>query len=189
MSHHWIESFFAFFIAVIFLVVGSVEAAVDVSEIEDEDITRAIETELLFNDAVSSHLIDVETREGIVTLSGSVDNLLAKEQALAIAEATRGVRSVIDQLQIFPVTRSDRDIRDDVNRALMGDPATDSYEIEVQVSDGVVILRGTVDSWQEKSLSEQVAKGVRGVKDIQNNIVIHSKAERMHGEIKAEVER
>ena len=36
----------------------------------------------LLIEGVSSHLIDVSTREGIVTLSGSVDNLLAKERAI-----------------------------------------------------------------------------------------------------------
>jgi osmotically-inducible protein OsmY len=69
------------------------------------------------------------------------------------------------------------------------DPATDSYETDVSVQNGVVTLRGQVESWQEKELSEKVTKGVTGVKSVNNRLEIHYKDDRPDTEIKAEVER
>jgi hypothetical protein len=41
----------------------------------DEDIATAVEAQLLLDDAVTAHTVDVEVKQGIVTLTGSVDNL------------------------------------------------------------------------------------------------------------------
>ena len=70
--------------------------------------------------------VDVSTSQGIVTLSGSVDNPLAKERAVKIAKSIRGVLGVIDQIIVTPVSRSDEDIRKDIQAALQEDPATES---------------------------------------------------------------
>lgn len=52
--------------------------------IPDPSITAAVETHLLTDKSIPSRLINVETHNGIVTLSGSVDNILAKEQATVV---------------------------------------------------------------------------------------------------------
>jgi osmotically-inducible protein OsmY len=121
-------------------------SAQEAEELSDEDIILAVENELLFDEGVSSHLIDVETSNGIVTLSGSVDNILAKERALHITESVRGVRAVVNRMIVNPISRTDEQIRMDVENALLFDSATESYEIDVMVKDGTVTLEGTVDS-------------------------------------------
>ncbi len=160
------------------------------SPVTDQSITDAIEDELLRDDAVPHYFIDVQTTDGIVTLSGSVDNILAKERAAAIAAVVKGVRSIVNHIQVDPpVARKDNEIRKDVNQALLSDPATDSYEINVEVQNGTVTLSGEVDSWQEKQLSANVAKGVRGVKKINNELSVNWTDERTDAEIKAEIEK
>ncbi|NIR46885.1 BON domain-containing protein [candidate division KSB1 bacterium] len=162
--------------------------AVD-KELKDKEITVAIETELMHDDSVPSNLIDVRTNDGIVTLSGAVDNLLIKERAEKITQTIKGVRSVINTVKVIPVVRSDDEIRQDVHKALLKDPATEAYEIKAHVNDGIVKLTGTVDSWQERKLCEKVAKGIKGVKEIQNEIAINKTTNRSDAEIKAEIER
>lgn len=151
-------------------------------------ITDAIEDELLLDDAVFLNNIDVSTIDGIVTLSGKVDNLLEKQRAARIAETVKGVKSVVNQITVRSTGRSDSEIRQDVNDALLKDPATDSYEISAAVEDGIVTLTGTVESWAERDLSEKVAKGVRGVLGIDNRISVSYETDRPDHEIKAEVE-
>ena len=158
-------------------------------EIEDEVLNNAIVSELAFSEQVSSHLIDVETVDGVVTLSGSVDNMLAKEQAIRITKSFKGVRSVIDKLNVRPVLRTDEDIADDVEIAFALDPATESYEVDVSVDDGIVTLEGTVESWTERKLAEDVAKGVKGVKEVRNEIDVTYDESRSDIEIKGEIER
>jgi osmotically-inducible protein OsmY len=159
------------------------------NDLEDKDITLAVENELLLDEGVSSHLVDVSTTEGIVKLSGSVGNILAKERAVKIARSVKGVRSVVDRIEVTPVEQSDYQISANVSNALLNDPATDSYEVEVEVNDGIVSLSGTVDSYAEKELCAEVAKGVKGVKDVKNNIDIDYVSDRPDYEIKADIEK
>jgi len=77
--------------------------------------------------------VDVSTSQGVVTLSGPVSNLLAKERAVRIAASIRGVRGVIDRISVTPVSRSDADVRKDIQAALRQDPATESYRVAASV--------------------------------------------------------
>jgi len=157
-------------------------------DIDDPEITSAIEIEYWEDESVASNQIDVETNEGIVILSGSVSNILAKERAEKIAEAVVGVRSVINRIEVKPRgDRTDRELRSAIIRALIADPVTESYEIQTKVGNGVVTLTGTVDSWQEKQLCETVIKSVKGVIDIKNQIKVDYEVDRFDSEIKQEV--
>ncbi len=164
-------------------------AAAEVEEITDVRINRAVENQLRLDYGVPAHLIDVATTDGIVTLSGSVDNLLARRRAGKIAAAIRGVRSVVNQVTIVPVARTDEQIQEDVETALFEDPATRLYQVELEVDRGKVILTGTVDSRARRDLAEEVASGNRGVRGVDNRISVEYPEERLDPEIKAEVER
>ncbi|MBD3384098.1 BON domain-containing protein [candidate division KSB1 bacterium] len=157
--------------------------------LNDSDITLAIEAELVLDEAVASHLIDVSTKNGIVTLTGRVDNILNKERATRVAETIKGVRSVINNIEVVTPERSDKALSEDINAALLEDPATDSYEVGMVVDKGKVVLTGTVDSWQEKMLAGKVVKSVRGVKKVDNNIGVRYKSERSDFEIKQDIQR
>ncbi|GJL79324.1 MAG: hypothetical protein NPINA01_23130 [Nitrospinaceae bacterium] len=171
------------------LIWASSSSALFTDNLSDKEISAAIESDLFIDSGVSSHLIDVTTKNGIVTLAGSVDNLLAKKRAVKIAQTIRGVRSVIDKISVVPIERTDDEIQKNIKRALSWDPATDSYEIEVEVNNGQVALIGDVDSWQEKQLASQVAIGVSGVKEVKNEMVINYKSVRPDVEIRADILR
>lgn len=177
-----------FCFAVVFALVNPFLTASD-NRVKDQDITLAIEAELLADDSVSAHMIDVETTQGVVTLTGTVGNILSKEKSTRIAENIRGVRAVVNRITVRPVIRPDEEIREDVEQALLKDPATDSFEIDVKVTNGMVTLTGTVESWAEKNLSALVAKGVSGVRDLRNQIDIAYRVNRLDQEIEKEIER
>lgn len=158
--------------------------------LSDQAISDAVEDELLLDPAVPATRIDVQVEGGVVTLSGTVNNILAKERATRIAETVKGVRSVVNNIEVQPLeARLDRQIRNDIEDALFTNPATEAEEIVVGVEDGVVALSGTVQSWQEKQLVEKVAKGVRGVTEVNSNIEVIYTAERPAQEIKAEIQQ
>jgi osmotically-inducible protein OsmY len=156
-------------------------------KITDYGITSAVEDALILESDVFSNDVDVNTSQGIVTLSGSVDNLLSKDRAVKIAETIWGVRGVIDRIIITPVSRPDEDIRKDILTALLQDPATESYQVAVSVQGAVVTLTGNVGSYMEKQLSARIAKGVTGVKDVRNDVTINYQAKRTDKEIEADV--
>jgi len=163
--------------------------ASEMGEIRDIDITLAVDRQLETDEAVAANMIAVLTRDGIVTLSGSVENILDRERAADNAAMIKGVRSVINRIEIRPVPRTDAQIRADVQQSLLDDPAFDWFDIHVGVRNEIVVLDGMVDSWQEAKLCELVAKGVVGVKDVKSNIEVSQKSMRPDAEIKAEIER
>ena len=168
---------------------GAANAAYTPS-VNEATVTDAVENELLMDQAVPAHRLVVTTTEGIVTLSGTVDSILAKERAAKIAMTVKGVRSVVNQIRVRPsILRTDKEIRRDIEDALLADPATDSYEIDVAVNDKVATLSGTVESLPEKDLSETVAKGVRGVTAVNNKIEVNWPEKRSDFEIKADIEK
>lgn len=77
------------------------------NELTDENISNAVDNELRFNAAAPSYLIDVETSEGIVKLSGSVSNLLFKDHSVKFARTVKGVRGVVDHITVNAPYRAD----------------------------------------------------------------------------------
>jgi osmotically-inducible protein OsmY len=138
--------------------------------ITDQDINGAVETLLFVDQYVPAYLINVATAEGIVTLSGTVDNLLARERAGQLAESIKGVRAVINRITVDPTPRPDAEIKADIEQALLDDPTVVRYDVSITVTGGVVTLTGHVDSATEQQLVPEVVKAVRGVKAVVNNI-------------------
>jgi hyperosmotically inducible protein len=66
----------------------------------DTGITTNVKTKLAADEAVRAYQVDVDTRNGVVTLTGDVESAAAKEQAIRIARGTDGVRDVIDQIRV-----------------------------------------------------------------------------------------
>ncbi len=160
---------------------------VSAQKISDAEITRTVDFEMLIRNGVPSHLIDVETSDGIVILSGQTDHILARDRAEQIALAVKGVKTVVNNIEVAPIQRPDDVIESDIEKELMKNPAVDRYEIDVRVSNGLVKLEGMVDSWQEKQAASTVAKRVKGVEKIENDIVFGAAVHRSDQDILADV--
>tara|TARA_R110002073_G_scaffold243308_3_gene405524 strand:- start:145 stop:1734 length:1590 start_codon:yes stop_codon:yes gene_type:complete len=159
------------------------------SDPTDAQITDAIEDELQSDPAVVTTRIDTVTADGIVTLTGSVDNLLAKQRAARLAMAVRGVKAVVNRIAVTDSGRSNRAIRFEVGQALLLDPATEAYKIDMDVTDGQkVTLTGDVESYAEKRLAERVASGVRGVRSLDNQLTVDFKTDRLDFEVKNDIQ-
>lgn len=139
----------------------------------DAQITSAIERELASDPMVRQNRINVDTLDGIVTLSGTAELLRAKDRAADLAASVRGVQAVVNEINIPPsANRSDGEIEDLIRKALLRNPATESYEVTVSVEDGFATLEGMVDSFAEARLARQVAANIVGVRGIEDHIEV-----------------
>lgn len=68
--------------------------------------------------------------------------------------------------------KTDRELQQQVLQALEWEPGVDAAEIGVSVDDGVVTLRGAVETLREKWLSERCARHVYGVRAVANDIEV-----------------
>lgn len=64
----------------------------------DAGTTTKVKSELAADDTVKAYQIDVDTKDKVITLSGNVDNQVAKDRAVAIARGTKGVSDVVDNI-------------------------------------------------------------------------------------------
>lgn len=155
----------------------------------DADITRAVEVDLVLKDFIDTSGVDVSTNGGVVTLSGEVDSLFGKYWTARLAASIRGVQAVVDDVTVVTAAQDNAALRKDVKDALSTDPATASYPIDVAASSGMVTLSGTVDSWTEKDLAEEVAMQVKGVTGIDNAIEVKTIVQPGDAEMEKEIRR
>jgi hypothetical protein len=66
----------------------------------DSGVTTKVKAKFAQDDIVKAHEINVTTREGIVTLTGEVESVAVKQQAVRLARETAGVTEVIDELRV-----------------------------------------------------------------------------------------
>jgi BON domain-containing protein len=66
----------------------------------DGSLTAKIKAKMALDDSVKAMNIDIDTRAGVVTLNGTVDNESQHARAVALARETAGVTQVVDRLQV-----------------------------------------------------------------------------------------
>jgi osmotically-inducible protein OsmY len=159
---------------------------------EDAWIDGRLEGAYIFNDHLSAAAIDTEVRNGVVTLTGTVESDIDRDLAGEIAKGLKGVAGVENRLRVAgesPAAHADvdRDVGADERRsfgqwandattsavvkaALIRNDNIRARDIEIDTEDDVVTLRGVVGSEQEKQLAEQLAKNTRDVKQVRNEL-------------------
>jgi osmotically-inducible protein OsmY len=122
--------------------------------------------------------INIGVHNGVVTLSGTVYGPTDKDSALSLVEHTPGVRDVIDNLEVAPVSPMDDQLRLRLARAIYGDPQLQRYAmdpakpIRITVVNGNVVLSGVVDSKMDKDVAGIRANSVPGVFKVTNEIQV-----------------
>jgi hyperosmotically inducible protein len=84
------------------LTLGVSAATAQVSTIKDGWLVMKVHSEMLDEDVLDGSNIDVDVKNGVVTLQGSVPTETARARAIAVAKANDGVKNVVDQLRIAP---------------------------------------------------------------------------------------
>jgi osmotically-inducible protein OsmY len=137
----------------------------------DAQIKDAIRDAFLHGPRVMSFNPEIIVRDGLVVLSGTVDNLMAKRAAEQDAKNTVGVWRVKSYLKVRGENLpSDREMAQNVKDALERDPWESQHEINVTVRNGVARLMGTVDSEYEKTRAAEVASRITGIAAVENNL-------------------
>jgi osmotically-inducible protein OsmY len=122
--------------------------------------------------------ISVDVQSGAVILAGHALNYPAKDSALGLVSTYPGVKDVVDNIEVDPVSFQDDGIRFAVARAIYGYPALNKYAIDpakpirITVVNGHVQLDGVVDSQGDKELAFIRANGVPGVFSVKSNLQV-----------------
>jgi len=122
--------------------------------------------------------IDLGVQNGVVTLGGTVYGPADKDSALSLVANYPGVKDVIDNLEVAPLSPMDDRIRIAEARAIYGSPELNRYALDpakpirITVVNGNVTLSGVVDSKGDKDIANIRANGVPGVFKVINNLQV-----------------
>ncbi|MGH9595444.1 MAG: BON domain-containing protein [Edaphobacter sp.] len=120
----------------------------------------------------------IGVQNGVVTLGGTAYGPSDKDSALSLVANYPGVKDVIDNIEVAPVSPMDDRIRLAEARAIYGFPTLNKYAIDpakpirITVLNGNVTLSGVVDSQADKDTANVRANGVPGVFKVVNNLAV-----------------
>jgi osmotically-inducible protein OsmY len=161
---------------------NDIEVATPDPPISDQQLQDTLVKKIQFDrvgyGTTAFNAISVGVQNGVVTLGGTAYGPVDKSSAVSEAAYTPGVKDVIDEISVDPVSPMDDRIRLAVYRAVYGFPSLNKYAIDpaqpirISVQNGHVTLFGTVINKGDKEAAGIRANGVPGVFSVTNNLQI-----------------
>jgi len=141
----------------------------------DSRIESSAADSYTFKTTLKDDSIKTESKDGLVTLTGTVAQASHKSLAEDTVASLPGVKSVDNQLVVSgeqPAEHSDMWISMQVKTALLFHRNVSGIGTDVNVKDGVVILTGKASSLAQKELTTEYAKDIGHVKAVVNDMTI-----------------
>jgi len=141
----------------------------------DDRIVSSATKSYVFKTYLKNDSIKTESKDGAVTLTGTVAESSHKTLAENTVESLPGVKSVDNQLTVKgeqPAEHSDMWISVKVKASLAYHRNVSAIGTDVYVKDGIVSLRGEASSLAQKELTTEYAKDIDNVKEVKNEMTI-----------------
>src|SRR5450432_1739759 len=141
----------------------------------DDRIESSAAKSYTFKTTLKDDSIKVESKDGVVTLTGTVMDSSQKSLAEDTVASLPGVNSVVNQLKISgeqPAEHSDAWITTKVKTALLFHRNVSATGTTVYTKIGVVTLQGEANSMAQKELTTEYAKDIDNVKEVDNQMTI-----------------
>jgi len=139
----------------------------------DQEIQADVMAELRWDPSVPGNEIGVVVKDGVVTLTGTVDTYMKKWRAEEVAHHVNGVLAVANEIQVRSIgERTDSDIAAAAVHALSWNSTIPQGKVHVTVDKGWVTLKGEVE-WQfQRQEAERAVRRLFGVKGVSNLIMV-----------------
>lgn len=139
----------------------------------DSDLKTRVTDEIQWEPSITAAHIGVSAEDGVVTLTGHVENYAAKYAAEKAALRVWGVKGVAQEIEVrLPIhmKRADDEIATTALHRLSWDSSLPENRIKVEVEKGWLTLSGSVDWHYQSEFAEQDVRRMLGVKGVTNNI-------------------
>jgi osmotically-inducible protein OsmY len=141
----------------------------------DSRIESSAAKSYTFKTYLKDDSIKIDSKEGVVTLTGTVADASHKSMAENTVASLPGVKSVDNELLINgeqPAEHSDTWITMKVKTALLFHRNVSATGTTVYTKDGIVTLQGEADSMAQKELTTEYAKDIDNVKSVNNEMTV-----------------
>ena len=169
------------FVFAIITVPFSANANQDNSKLNDAWLDGKLDTVILFNEHLSPFDIETDVTNRVAIISGEVDSEIAKDLTTELAKSIDGINEVDNRLQVKesdePKEQRFSDIKDaaistTITTKLLLNTDVESGDIDVDTSNQVVTLNGTVPSKLQRDLIEKIAENTSNVKSVKNKVSV-----------------
>jgi hyperosmotically inducible periplasmic protein len=141
----------------------------------DDRIESSAKQSYVFKTYLKDDDVKFQSKDGVVTLTGTVSEESHKILARETVANLPGVKSVDNKIEIkgeAPAERSDAWLIAKVKTTLWFHRNVSGIDTEVSAKDGTITLRGKADSKAQKDLTTEYAKDIEGVKDVNNEMTV-----------------
>lgn len=141
----------------------------------DAEIKQDVLDELAWQPNIDDTQIGVIVENGVVTLSGVVNNYSKKMAAEKAVKNVEGVKAVAEDIEVIYGTsykKTDKEVAKAIVDALEWNSSVPEEDISVKVENGWVYLSGEVRWAYQKSAAKNAIKNLMGVKSVTNAITI-----------------
>jgi hyperosmotically inducible protein len=155
-----------------------------IRDVSDAGITAQVKAAFALSKRISAYEIGVETKNGVVTLTGQAPSEVERQLAADVAKDTSGVKQVDNQIRVEPGLKpSDTSLRENsrvtdleihayLRERLAASELLSGNEINVSVKDRVVTLTGRTQTQQQKTGVEQLARSIPNVTNVVNQLTV-----------------
>ena len=146
-------------------------------QIDDAALATKVKAKIAADPETNPFEIDVDVNDGVVTLRGRVEEAGDRTEAEKLARNTSGVRRVVNRITVGEDPHDDPPGSDGaitlaIKTKLAADPDVAAVNIDVDVTEGVVTLSGTVKSQAARQKAHDIAHSVSGVKRVNNELKV-----------------
>jgi len=151
------------------------------STVPDGELAAKLARQLYYDRIGYDNLFNfvvVSVNRGVATLSGETRTDVGRDSAVALVNRTPGVKDVVDNIKVSPVSNFDDRIRLSAMHAIYRDPVLGRYAsdparpIRIVVDNGKLTLYGTVENSMDKQVAGIRASQVFGAFKVQNNLEV-----------------
>jgi hyperosmotically inducible periplasmic protein len=147
-------------------------------------LVKAISYDRIGYGTTPFNAISVQVEDGTATLSGDAYGPVDAASALALVANTPGVKNVVNEVRVDPLSPMDDRSRIQLFRTIYGFPTLSKYAmdpvkpIRISVQNGNVTLYGVVDSQMDKDVAGIRANSVPGIFKVTNDLKVVGAAEK-----------
>lgn len=141
----------------------------------DSDIQKDVMQELNWEPQLNATEIGIAVKNGIVTLSGTVNTYAKKRAAESAAKRVVGVRGVAEDIEVKLVSfgkKNDTELAEAITNALRLNVSVPDDKIKVTVDDGWVTLDGDVEWHYQREATKHAVQDLTGVRGVTNRITV-----------------
>jgi len=142
--------------------------------VPDDWIVAVTRRELKDDPVTRTETIGATSDHGVLVLTGSVTTLLAAQRALDIAHLVRGVRAIVDRIDLAAVPRPDHDLELETDTALRRDPVATRQRLVAHVEHRAALLTGEVDSPAVRSAALEDLQAIPGLVSVLDDVIVRN---------------